>query len=74
MLILLCKNRYRLNSFLDHYYSVERQRFMTRAILIGGLPLGGNNPIRVQSMTNTDTNDTDATVAQCIVWRMPVAN
>lgn len=66
MLILLCKNRYRLNSFLDHYYSVERQRFMTREILIGGLALGGNNPIRVQSMTNTDTNDTDATVAQCI--------
>ena len=32
--------------------------------MIGNTPLGGNNPIRVQSMTNTDTMDTDACVAQ----------
>ena len=31
---------------------------------IGGTPLGGNNPIRIQSMTNTDTCDVAATVAQ----------
>ena len=31
---------------------------------IGGLPLGGNNPIRVQSMTTLDTMDTEGTVAQ----------
>jgi (E)-4-hydroxy-3-methylbut-2-enyl-diphosphate synthase len=41
-------------------------RFPTRVVNIGTLPLGGNNPIRVQSMTNTDTLDTDATVAQAI--------
>lgn len=33
---------------------------------IGNTPLGGDNPIRVQSMTNTNTNDTDASVAQVI--------
>lgn len=41
-------------------------RFPTRVINIGDVPLGGNYPIRVQSMTNTDTLDTEATVAQAI--------
>jgi (E)-4-hydroxy-3-methylbut-2-enyl-diphosphate synthase len=41
-------------------------RFPTRIINIGAVPLGGNNPVRVQSMTNTNTLDTDATVAQAI--------
>jgi (E)-4-hydroxy-3-methylbut-2-enyl-diphosphate synthase len=40
--------------------------FQSNIINIGDLPLGGNFPIRVQSMTNTDTNDTEATIAQCI--------
>ncbi|NPD90861.1 4-hydroxy-3-methylbut-2-en-1-yl diphosphate synthase [Xylanibacter muris] len=31
---------------------------------VGGTPLGGNNPIRIQSMTTTSTNDTEASVAQ----------
>ena len=31
---------------------------------IGATPLGGDNPIRVQSMTNTSTLDTEACVAQ----------
>jgi (E)-4-hydroxy-3-methylbut-2-enyl-diphosphate synthase len=30
------------------------------------VPLGGNNPVRVQSMTNTNTLDTEATVSQAI--------
>ena len=33
---------------------------------MGDIPLGGTNPIRVQSMTTTDTLDTDATVEQSI--------
>ena len=33
---------------------------------IGNLPVGGHYPIRVQSMTNTNTNDIKATIAQCI--------
>lgn len=35
-------------------------------VKIGGLNMGGENPIRVQSMANTDTNDTENSVAQCI--------
>ena len=42
------------------------KRFLTREVQIGNTPLGGSNPIRVQSMTTTDTMDTDATIAQSI--------
>ena len=41
-------------------------RFLTREITIGNLPMGGLNPIRIQSMTTTDTMDTLATVEQTI--------
>jgi len=41
-------------------------RFITREVRIGAVPLGGNNPIRIQSMTTTDTMDTAATVEQSI--------
>ena len=41
-------------------------RFKTREVNIGGIALGGSNPIRVQSMTTTDTMDTHSTVAQSI--------
>lgn len=34
-------------------------------VQIGNVPLGGDNPIRIQSMTSTSTLDTDASVAQC---------
>ena len=37
---------------------------MTRTVEIGKLKLGGGNPVLVQSMTNTDTRDTEATLAQ----------
>jgi len=40
--------------------------YLSNEINIGSLPLGGNNPVRVQSMTNTDTLDTRSSVAQCI--------
>ncbi|NQV42016.1 MAG: (E)-4-hydroxy-3-methylbut-2-enyl-diphosphate synthase [Candidatus Marinimicrobia bacterium] len=42
------------------------QRYESRVVNIGDIPLGGNNPIRIQSMTNTDTMDTAGTVAQTI--------
>lgn len=42
------------------------KRFPTREVQIGNTALGGNNPIRVQSMTTTDTMDTDATIEQSI--------
>ena len=37
---------------------------MTKEVRVGKLLLGGGNPVLVQSMTNTDTRDTDATLAQ----------
>lgn len=42
------------------------QRLPTRLVSIGNLLMGGNNPIRVQSMTTTDTMNTHATVEQSI--------
>ena len=42
------------------------QRFLTREVSIGDIPLGGLNPIRIQSMTTTDTMNTMATVEQSI--------
>ena len=41
-------------------------RFVTREVAIGDIPMGGNNPIRIQSMTTTDTMDTIGTVEQTI--------
>ncbi|MFA6980642.1 MAG: (E)-4-hydroxy-3-methylbut-2-enyl-diphosphate synthase [Ignavibacteriaceae bacterium] len=41
-------------------------RYKTREVFIGNIPLGGNNPIRIQSMTTTDTMDTIGTVEQTI--------
>ena len=39
---------------------------LTRELNIGGLLLGGLQPVRVQSMTNTATSDTVSTVSQCV--------
>jgi (E)-4-hydroxy-3-methylbut-2-enyl-diphosphate synthase len=41
-------------------------RFLTREVQIGDIPMGGLNPIRIQSMTTTDTMDTIGTVEQTI--------
>lgn len=41
-------------------------RQQTAEIRIGNITLGGDSPIRVQSMTTTDTNDIDASVEQCL--------
>jgi (E)-4-hydroxy-3-methylbut-2-enyl-diphosphate synthase len=41
-------------------------RFKTREVKVGATSIGGQNPIRLQSMTTTDTMDTQATVAQSI--------
>jgi len=42
------------------------RRRQTRVVSIGDVPLGGNYPIRIQSMTISDTMDTAATVAETI--------
>ena len=42
------------------------KRLITREVKIGDIAVGGENPIRLQSMTTTDTMDTLATVKQTI--------
>ena len=42
------------------------QRYKSHEVKIGSLGIGGENPIRLQSMTTTNTMDTEATVAQSI--------
>lgn len=39
-------------------------RRISKEICVGNLRIGGNNPIRIQTMANTDTNDIEASVAQ----------
>lgn len=52
--------------FLPHFsVNLEvMQRKLTKKVLLGNLPVGGGSPVTVQSMTNTDTRDIDATVGQ----------
>ena len=53
---------------------------MSRIVKIGNVLIGGGNPIAIQSMTNTETKDVDATVKQikelasagCHIVRMAV--
>lgn len=44
------------------YFNYSRRR--TSVVTVGPVPLGGKYPIRIQSMTNTSTRDTDACVEQ----------
>ena len=41
-------------------------RRLTRVVNVGGVAVGGTNPLRLQSMTTSDTEDIAATVAQAI--------
>ncbi len=41
---------------------IERRK--SRQIMVGDVPVGGDAPITVQTMTNTDTRDVKATIAQ----------
>jgi len=60
-----------MTSVIDHAKTycnslTEYSRLLTREVKIGDVALGGINPIRIQSMTTTDTMDTEATIAQSI--------
>jgi (E)-4-hydroxy-3-methylbut-2-enyl-diphosphate synthase len=44
--------------------NIERRR--SRQVMVGRVPVGGDAPISVQTMTNTDTSDVKATVAQIL--------
>ena len=60
-----CKNQ--INQIKKYCNSLTQySRYKTREVFIGDIPLGGNNPIRIQSMTTTDTMNTIATVEQTI--------
>lgn len=51
-------------------FKALRPRRKTRVVRVGEVGIGGDEPIRVQTMTNTDTLDIEATVAQimrCVV-------
>ena len=41
-------------------------RKITRIVDVGGVKIGGGNPISIQSMCNTDTRDAEATVRQIL--------
>lgn len=47
---------------MEHLSVIKRRK--TKQINLGGVSIGGDAPIVVQSMTNTDTRDVKATVAQ----------
>lgn len=42
------------------------KKYKSRVVKVGPYKLGGNNPIRVQSMCDTDTRDIGATVKQIL--------
>ena len=48
----------------DHFCNslTEYSRFKTREVKVGSISIGGENPIRLQSMTTTNTMDTKETV------------
>ncbi len=54
----------RLNTFCKDLFNYSRR--LSSESQIGKTPLGAQYPIRVQSMTNTDTNDVEGSVAQAI--------
>jgi (E)-4-hydroxy-3-methylbut-2-enyl-diphosphate synthase len=67
---------------LSRQSSLIFPRRSTRTVYIGPVGIGGENPVRIQSMTNTDTRDVDATLSQihalaqggCEIVRLAVLN
>src|SRR6185369_5955637 len=59
-------NKISMNSNIYCNSLTQFSRYKTRIVTVGDVPLGGDNPIRIQSMTTTDTMDTIATVEQSI--------
>ena len=51
---------------MNNPYGIEIKRHKTRKIHVGNVPVGGDAPISVQSMTNTDTRDIKSTIDQVI--------
>lgn len=56
-----------MKEFNPYSHSITQyKRIPSLEVKIGEVPIGGNNPIRIQSMTTTDTMDTEGTIAQTI--------
>ena len=51
---------------MNNPYGIDIKRHKTRKIYVGDIPVGGDAPISVQSMTNTDTRDIKSTVKQVL--------
>ncbi len=57
-------NNGKSDKYCTDYFN--RHRYLSREISIGNLKIGGDQPIRPQSMTTTDTMDTEGSVAQSV--------
>ena len=44
----------------------KTKRWKTREVMVGNVGVGGNNPVRIQSMTTSSTRDVEATIEQII--------
>lgn len=44
----------------------ETKRLKTRTVMVGNVGIGGNNPVRIQSMTTSNTRDVEATIEQVV--------
>lgn len=50
--------------YCESIYSSKRRP--TRQVMVGNIGVGGDNPVRIQSMTTSSTRDVDATIEQII--------
>ncbi len=60
----LSKTPVLLKKYVPDIFAYKRRR--TREVMVGNVGVGGDNPIRVQSMTTTDTLDVEATFRQSV--------
>lgn len=44
----------------------QTKRWKTREVMVGNIGVGGDNPVRIQSMTTSSTRDVEATIGQII--------
>jgi (E)-4-hydroxy-3-methylbut-2-enyl-diphosphate synthase len=52
---------------MDYCESIYKtKRWLTREVMVGNVGVGGNNPVRIQSMTTSSTRDVEATIEQIV--------
>ena len=52
------------STYCDNYF--KRNRFVTREIMVGEVAMGGEKPVVIQSMTTSDTMNTQASIEESI--------